>query len=92
MVVNQGSPDAYYSSLDGFTGPGGHPEQHGGPESRANGSYYCLEQYLLEKFPWTMLPGLRIVKRLEQQNKNNKKLQCSLANWLFLAEASKNTM
>ena len=36
-----------------------------------------------------MLPGLRIVKRLEQQNKNNKKLQCSLANWLFLAEASK---
>ena len=36
-----------------------------------------------------MLPGLRIVKRLEQQNKKNK-LQCSLANWLFLAEASKN--
>ena len=35
-----------------------------------------------------MLPGLRIVKRLEQQNKKNK-LQCSLANWLFLAEASK---
>ena len=37
-----------------------------------------------------MLPGLRIVKRLEQQNKKNNKLQCSLANWLFLAEASKN--
>ena len=47
---------------------------------------------MLEKFPWTMLPGLRIVKRLEQQNKNNKKLQCSLANWLFLAEASKKAL
>ena len=28
-----GSPDAYYPSLDGFTGPGLHPEQHGVPES-----------------------------------------------------------
>ena len=56
--MSQGSPDAYDLSLDGFTGPGGHPEQHGGPESRANGRYYCLEGYLLKKFPCKMLPGL----------------------------------
>ena len=43
LDCSQGSPDAYYLSLDGFTGPGGHPEQHGGLESRANGSCYCLE-------------------------------------------------
>ena len=33
MECFQGSPDAYYPSLDGFTGPGLHPEQHGVPES-----------------------------------------------------------
>ena len=30
-------------SLDGFIGPGGHPEQHGGLESRGSGRCYCLE-------------------------------------------------
>ena len=43
VKYSHGSPDAYDLSLDGFTCPGGHPEQHGGLESRANGSYYCLE-------------------------------------------------
>ena len=33
----QGSPDAYYLSLVVFTGPGDHPEQHGGLESRGAG-------------------------------------------------------
>ena len=42
VKCSQGSPDAYYVSLDGFTGPGGHPEQQGGPESRANDRYHCL--------------------------------------------------
>ena len=32
-----GLSNAYYVGLDGFTGPGSHPEQQGGPESRSNG-------------------------------------------------------
>ena len=58
VKCTQGSPDACNLSLDGFAGPGGHPEQHGGSKSWDIGSYYCLEEYLLKKFPCKMLPGL----------------------------------
>ena len=58
LQCSQGSPDAHDLSLDGFAGPGGHPEQHGGPKSWGNGRYYCFEGYLLKKFPSKMLPGL----------------------------------
>ena len=58
VKCSQVSPDAYDFSLDGFAGPGGHPEQHGGPKSRGNGRYYCLKGYLLKKFLCKMLPGL----------------------------------
>ena len=58
VKCSQGSPDAYDLSLDGFAGPGGHPEQHGGPKSWVNGRYYCFEGYLFKKFSSKMLPGL----------------------------------
>ena len=58
VKCSQGSPDAYDLSLDGFAGPGGHPEQHGDPKSLGNGRYYCFEGYLLKKCPCKMLPGL----------------------------------
>ena len=74
----QGSSDAYYLSLVVFTGPGDHPEQHGGLISRGTGWCHCLEEYLLKKFPCTMLPGLWRANWLPQE------LQCSLSNWLSL--------
>ena len=46
VMYSQGSPDAYYLSMDGFTGTGGHPKQLGALESRGNGRYYCFKGYL----------------------------------------------
>ena len=55
VECSQGSPDACYPSLGGFTGPGLHPEQHDVPK---NYQSYHFEEHLLNKFHCRMLPRL----------------------------------
>ena len=82
-----GLSKSYYLSLNGFTGPGGQPEQHSGLESRGNGRYHCLDIICKRSF---LVQCSQV--SLEQTGYPNKSYTYSalcLCNWLSLRKPVK---